>query len=131
MWLSIRSSVIILGMSSALEAVQTSLSSHPWVILSERESESESHSVAFDSLQPHGLYSPWNSEVGSLSLLQGIFSTQGSNSGLPHCRQILNRLSYQESPRILEWVAYPFSKRTSPPRDRSGVSCIAGRFFTS
>ena len=47
-----------------------------------------------DSLWPHGLYRPWNSpgqntEVGSFSLLQGIFPTQGSNSGLPHCRQIL------------------------------------------
>ena len=38
----------------------------------------------FDSLQPYGLYNPWNSlgqnsGVGSLSLLQGIFPTQGSN----------------------------------------------------
>ena len=42
------------------------------------------------------------------ALLQGIFPTQGSNPGLPHCRQILCCLSYQGSPRILEWVAYPF-----------------------
>ena len=42
------------------------------------------------------------------ALLQGIFPTQGSNPGLPHCRQILYCLSYQGSPRILEWVAYPF-----------------------
>ena len=47
-------------------------------------------------------YSPWNSPgqntgVGSLSLLQGIFLTQGSNPGLPHCRQILYQLSYQGS----------------------------------
>ena len=44
--------------------------------------ESKSHSVVSNSLQPHGLYSPWNSPgqntgVGSLSLLQGIFPTQG------------------------------------------------------
>ena len=57
---------------------------------------SESCSVVSDSLWPHGLYSPWNSPgqntgVGSLSLLQGIFPTQGSNPGLPHCRQILYR----------------------------------------
>ena len=50
-------------------------------------SESEVRSVMFDSLWPHGLYSCWNSpgqntEVGSLSLLQGIFPTQGSNPGL-------------------------------------------------
>ena len=53
--------------------------------------ESENLSVVSDSLLPHGLYSPWNSlgqntGVGSLSLLQGIFPTQGSNPGLLHCR---------------------------------------------
>ena len=52
-------------------------------------SESESGSVVSDSLLPHGLYGPWNSPsqntaVGSISLLQGIFPTQGSNP-LPHC----------------------------------------------
>ena len=50
---------------------------------------------------------PWNSPgqntgVGSLFLLQGIFSTQGSNPGLPHCRQVLYQLSHKENPRILE-----------------------------
>ena len=89
---------------------------------------SESHSVMSDSLWSHGLYSPWNSPgqntgVGSLSLLQGIFPTQGSNPGLPHCGQILYQLSHQGSPRILEWVAYPFSSRSSWPRNRTGVSC--------
>ena len=53
--------------------------------------KSESHSVVFDSLWPHRLYSPWNfpgqnTGVGSLSLLLGIFPTQGSNPDLPHCR---------------------------------------------
>ena len=48
-------------------------------------------------------YSPWNSlgqntGVGSLSLLQGIFPTQGSSPGLPHCRQILYQLSHKGSP---------------------------------
>ena len=43
---------------------------------------------------PHGLYSLWdspgqNTGVGSFSLLQGIFPTQGLNPGLPHCRQIV------------------------------------------
>ena len=32
--------------------------------------------------------------------------------------------------RILEWVAIFFSRRCSQPRDRTQVSCIAGRFFT-
>ena len=68
-----------------------------------------------DSLWAHGLYNPWNSPgqntgVGSLSLLQGVFPTQGLNPGLPHCRQNLYHLSHQVSPRILEWVAYPFSR---------------------
>ena len=96
----------------------------------------ESHSVVTDSLQPHGLYSPWNSlgqntGVSSLSLLQGIFPTQGSNPGLLHCRWILYQLSHKGSPRILEWVAYPFFSRSSPPRNWIGVFFIAGGFFTN
>ena len=75
---------------------------------------SESRSVISDSLQPHGLYCPWNSPgqntgVGSCSFLQGILPTQGSNPGLPHqgilptqgsnpglphCRQILYQLCF-------------------------------------
>ena len=99
------------------------------------QSESESHSVVSDSLRPHALYSPWNSPgqntgVGSLSLLQGIFPTQGLNPGLLHCRRILYQLSHKGSPRILEWVAYPFSRISSQPRDQTRVSGIAGRFFT-
>ena len=71
-----------------------------------KESESESCSVVSDSLWPHGLYSPWNfpgqnTGVGSHSLLQGIFPTQESNPGLPHCRRVFYRLSHQGSPRIL------------------------------
>ena len=55
------------------------------------------------TLRPHGLYSPWNSPgqntgVGSLSLLQGIFPTQGSNPGLPHCRWMLYQPSHKGSP---------------------------------
>ena len=87
-------------------------------------------------LGPHGLYSPWNSPgqntgVGSFPLLQGIFPTQGLAPGLPYCSRILYQLSHKGSPRILEWVAYPFSSGSSQPRNRTGVSCIAGRFFTS
>ena len=84
-----------------------------------------------------GLYSPWNSPgqntgVGSsLSLLQGIFPTQGLNPGLLHCRQILYQLSHKRSSRILEWVAYPFSRGSFWPRNRIQVSYIAGGFFTN
>ena len=85
--------------------------------------------VMSDSLPSRGLYSPWNSlgqntEVGSLSLHQRIFPTQRSNPGLPQCRRILYQLSHKGSPRILEWVAYPFSSRSSQP-------CIADGFFTN
>ena len=97
---------------------------------------SESCLVMSDSLRPHGLYSSWNSpghsmEVGSLSLLQRIFPTQGLNPGLLHCRQILYQLSHKGSPRKLELVAYPFSRGFSWPRNWTQVSCIAGRFFTN
>ena len=69
---------------------------------------SKSRSVVSDSLWSHGLYSPWNSPgqntgVGSLSLLQGIFPSKGSNPGLPHCRRILYQLRYQGSPICAKW----------------------------
>ena len=88
------------------------------------------------TLWPHVLYPPWNSPdqntgVDGHSLLQGFFPTQGSSPGLPHCRSILYQLSHEGSPRILEWVAYPFSSGSSPPRNRTRVSCIAGGFFTN
>ena len=57
---------------------------------------SESCSIVSDSLQPHGLYSPWNLQA-----------------------------------RILEWVAFPFSRGSSQPKDQTQVSFITGRFFTS
>ena len=69
--------------------------------------------------------------VGCHAFLQGIFPAQGSNPGLHHCRRILHHLSQKGSPRILEWVASPFSRGTSWPRNWTGVSCIAGGFVTS
>ena len=71
-------------------------------------SESESRSVMSDSLWLHGLYSSWsslgqNTGMGSLSLLQGIFLTQRSNPGLPHCMLILYQLSHKGCPRTLKW----------------------------
>ena len=70
--------------------------------------------------------SPWNSSgqntgVGCRSLLQGIFPTQGSNPGLLHCKCILYQLRQQESPRILEWAAFPFFSGFSSPRNQTGV----------
>ena len=71
---------------------------------------------------------PWNSPgqntgIGSLSLLQGIFPSQGLNPGLLHCRQILDQLSYQGSPKleISKWV----KKEESEGRDfvGAGIKC--------
>ena len=89
-----------------------------------------------DSLWPHGLYSPMNSpgqdtRVGRPSLLWGIFPTQGLNPGLLHCRWILYQLSHKGSQRTLEWVACPFSSRSSQPRSRTRFSGITGRYFTN
>ena len=123
-----------IGMKTAL-----SQSSFLWSIsfggISVKVFESESCSVASYSLWPHGLYSPWNSPgqntgVG-ISLLQEISPTKGSNPGLPHSRQILYQLNHQGSPEILEWIAYPFSSASSWPKNQTGVSCIAGGFFTN
>ena len=83
-----------------------------------------SHPLLFPSPTAFNLSKHWG-------LFQGIFPTQGSNPGLLHCRLILYQLSHQGGSRILGWVAYPFSSRSSQPQNRTGVSCIAGRFFTN
>ena len=98
-------------------------------LLSESDQmKSESHSVLSDFLWLHELYSPWNSPgqntgVGSWSLLQGIFSTQGSNPGLLHCRRILYQLNHQGSPcewkRVLKITNITLSFKT----------CIYGPIF--
>ena len=99
--------------------------------LSGQINESESHSVVSDSA------TPWTVVHGILQdrILEWVavpcFPTQGSNPGFPHCRWILYQLSPKGSPRILEWGAYPFSSGSSQPRNQTGVSCIAGRFFTN
>ena len=74
-----------------------------------------------------------NTGVDSLSFFSWgwIFPTQGSNSGLSHCRQILYQLSHKGSWRTLEWLDYPFTRGSSRPRNWTGVSYTAGRFFTN
>ena len=106
---------------------------HTWKGIVWKMKWSESHSVESDSLW---LYNLWNSPgqntgVGSLSLLQGMYPTQGLNPRFPHCRWILYQMSHKGSPSIQGWLAYPFSSRSSQPRNATGVSCIAGGFFTT
>ena len=48
----------------------------------------------------HRILKGQNTGVGSLSLLQQIFPTQGLNPGLLHCRWILYQLSHQGSPQL-------------------------------
>ena len=115
------------------------------------KSESESYTVVSNPLQPHGLYSPWNSPgrntgVGSLSLLQGLFVTQGSNPGLSHCRRILYQLSHKGSPKNTgvgslsflqgifltqesnqgllhcRWILYQLSYQGSPTQDHVSIT---------
>ena len=70
-----------------------------------------------------------NTGVGFHALLQGIFPTQELSLGHLQWRQILYHLSHEGSPRILEWVTYPFFRGSSWPRNWNRVSCIAGGFF--
>ena len=93
--------------------------------------ESRPPTLQVDSLPAEPKGKPKNTGMGNIFLLWRIFLTQRSNPGLPYCRQIVYQLSQKGSPRILEWVAYPFPSRSSWPRNQTGVSCIAGRFFTN
>ena len=103
---------------------------------------SESCSVVSDSLWSHGLQSPWtspgqNTGVGSRSLLQGIFPTQGLSPVLLHCRQILYQLSHhgvQFSHSVMSkslWRHEPQHARTPCASPTPGVypnSCPLSRW---
>ena len=91
-------------------AFRLSLRSPGWRCASQWLGLNMCGSVLSDSLWPHG--HPWNSAsqntgVGSLSLLQGIFPTQGSNPGLLHCRRILHQLSLRGSPEQVNHCLWP------------------------
>ena len=74
----------------------------------------------------HGDSPGRNSGVGCHALLQRIFQLRDRSQ----VSRILYCLSHQGNPWILEWVAYPFSRGSSQPSNWTGVSCIAGGFFT-
>ena len=106
-----KKTVMILAFMGSFGVINPAVEKAAWWNDSElkfwSQTESESGSVMSDSLQPQGLYNPWNSPgqntgVGSLALLQGIVPTQGSNAGLSHRRRILYQLRHRESPRMLE-----------------------------
>ena len=72
----------------------------------------------------HGDSPDKNTGVCCHALLQHIFPTQGWNPGLPHCRGILYHLGHQGSPRIQEWVDYPFSRGSSNPGIEPGSPAL-------
>ena len=87
-----------------------------WIQGISLESEGTSPSAVSDCLRTRRLYDPWNSAgkntgVGSLSLFQGIFQTQGSNPGL-HMQADSLPADPQRGPIILDWVACPFCNRS-------------------
>ena len=104
--------------------------------LDQWKSESESRSVMSNSLRPHGLYSPWNSpgqntRMGSPSIFQGIFPTQGSNQGLLHCRRILCQLSHKGRPSWFTfWSLYLFSLLKQAKRNRIGHKCLYSHIYS-
>ena len=67
--------------------------------------------------------------MGSFSLLQGNLPNQGIEPRSSALWEDSLPAEPQGSPRILEWVAYPFSSGSSRPRNQTRVSCIAGGFF--
>ena len=82
-----------------------------------------------DSLWPHGIVRG----LLQARILEWVAVSFSRGSSQPRDPELqgdsLNQLSHHGSPRILEWVAYPFG--SSWPRNRTGVSYIAGRFFIS
>ena len=81
--------------------------------------QSESCSVVSDSCDPmvytvHGILQARITGVCSLSLLQGIFPTQGWNPGLLHCRRILYQLSHKGSLPIQQ----PWKRQCLPREQR-------------
>ena len=106
-------------------------------------------SVVSTSLPCHGLYParllcPWGIlqakmlEWVALSFSRGSSQPRYWTQVYPHCRWILYCLSHQGSPKILEWVSYPFSVVSLPSlsssswtRNWTRIACIEGRFFTS
>ena len=69
-------------------------------------------------LGPTRILRPWgfpgkSTGMGCHFLLQGIFPTQGSNPGLPHCRQLLYHLSHQGNPSLYSCHFFLISSASS------------------
>ena len=69
--------------------------------------------------------------MGSCSLLQGIFPTQGSNPGLLNCKWNLYHLRHQGSPRKVGWFTYTFSRDLSNPGIAPGSPALQADCLSS
>ena len=97
-----------------------------WLHIGSWKNKSVSCSIMFDSLQPWTVapQPPLSVELSKQEYWSGLpfpspgdLPNPGMNPGLPHYRRILDLLSHQGSPKILEWVAFLFSRGSSQPRD--------------
>ena len=100
--------------------------SHEWAFCAGRR-YMNIRNLKWKLLSPVPLFTtPWtiqSMEFSRTEYWSALPSQQRLNPGLPHCRQIY-QLNHKGSPRIPEWVAYPFSSRSSRPRNWTGVSCV-------
>ena len=78
----------------------------------------------------NGLPCPPPGDLPNLGITPTSPALQESVHSLPKM-WILYQLSHLGSPRILMWVAYPLPRGSSQPRNRTGVSSVARRFFTN
>ena len=97
--------VLLLKVSSAIALLPIEYCPNPPAVAKVKVKVTQSG----PTLQPHRVYSPWdspgqNTGVGSRSLLQGIFPTQGLNRGLLHCRWIPYQLSHKGSPAVVKTI---------------------------
>ena len=107
---------------------------HPPGDLPKPGMEPRSPELQADSILSEPPGKPKNTGVGSHSLLQGIFPTQGSNPGLLNCRRILYQLSHKESPRFLGWstathLTYSVMKQYYSIETVVGHSIHLGHYF--
>ena len=73
----------------------------------------------------------WCATVHGITKSQTQLSESESHSVVSLCDPMDSTVHGILQARILDWVAFPFSKGSSQPRDRTQVSHTAGRFFTS
>ena len=135
-WLHFHSSLSCIGEGNG-NPLQCSCLENPgdggaWLAAVYGVAQSRTQLKRLSSLAARTIYSPWISPGQTLEWVSlSLLPTQGMNPGLPHCRHILYQLSHKGSPRILECVAYPFSRGFSRSNIRTRVSCIVGGFFTN